>query len=97
MVVRKHERFALNNVAYDGIPIGPATVDVWQAVDGSRVWCARVLVDRGALPAKGRLTGLTLDGRRVSGPCHLGNGVLGPNSRMKQIIELLGEDELHED
>jgi hypothetical protein len=58
---------------------------------------ARVLVDRGALPAQGSLTGLTRDGRRVSGACRLGNGVLGPTSRMKQIIELLGEDELHKD
>ena len=43
-MVQRHQRFALDDVSYAGLPLGNATVDVWQA-DGSPVWCARVLVD----------------------------------------------------
>jgi hypothetical protein len=93
-VVRKHDRFALNDVVYAGIPIGSATVDVWEASDGSRVWCARVFVDLATLPTEGPFAGFTRERGSMSGRCHVGKGVLGPMSRTKQIVELLGEGEL---
>lgn len=95
-MVRRHERFALTDVSYAGVAIGSATVDVWESSAGAVVWCARVLVAIGDLPTNGPFAGMMRDGRLRSGQCHVGNGVLGPMSRSKQIVELLGEGSLQD-
>jgi hypothetical protein len=84
----------MTDASYGGIKIGSATVDIWQASDGSAAWCARILVEMSTLPERGLFAGTTREGRILSGQCRVGNGVLGPSSRTKQIVEILGEGEL---
>ena len=95
-VARNHRRFELLQVTLGDEPIGTATIDCWEDDGGRDQWSARVLMKSGHGSADGQLTGSTRDGRRLSGPIRVAEGMLGPRGPRSVLVELHGTGPLVE-
>jgi hypothetical protein len=93
-VVRKHRRFELVDVTLHEIPIGSATIDVWEDDEGRDQWSARVLMKVGHAMTDGRLIGSTRNGERLSGEVRVADGQLGPRGPRTVLVELHGQGPL---
>ena len=95
-MVRRHRRFELLDVTLGDEPIGRATIDVWEADNGADHWSARVLMKAGHGALDGRLTGLTREGRTLSGEVHVADGQEGPRGARTVLVEMHGQGPLEE-
>lgn len=95
-MVRNHRRFELLQVTLGGAPIGSATVDTWEDQDGESQWSARVLMKIGHGLSDGLLSGLTRDGRALSGQVRVGEDQQGPSGARSVLVELHGRGPLAE-
>jgi hypothetical protein len=92
-VVRRHRRFALDDVTLGGEPVGGATVDAWEDDEGNERWAARLLMPAARAAADGPLAGTTRDGR-VRGDVQVGDNRPGPRSGRVLLVELHGQGPL---
>ena len=82
----RHRRFALRDVTFEGVAVTGATVDTWDAEDGTAQWSAR-LVTRTELPAEeGELAGRTQDGQWLSGHVLIADRHSGPGGRRDVLV-----------
>jgi hypothetical protein len=89
-VTQRHQRFALVDVTFGGVPLSGATVDCWQDTRGQSQWQARVLTKTGPMLETGELSGRTADGRVVSGPATVAEQQVGPGSRRETLVVFHG-------
>lgn len=80
----------------DDEPIGRCTIDAWDDDNGVAQWSARVLMKAGHEKPNGQLSGLTRDGRRLSGPVRFAGDQLGPRGNRMVLGELHGQGALVE-
>lgn len=92
-MTRQHQRFALRDVTFAGIPLPGATMDSWQDDRGGAQWSARV-VTRVAVLDEGELTGRTADGRVVSGHALVADRQIGPGGRRETLVVFHGLGDL---
>jgi hypothetical protein len=92
-VAGRHHRFALLDVSYGGERLPSATLNRWEADDGTVQWNARVLV-RATLEPVGLLVGRLADGRHLSGQARVVGDEPGPRSRGERIVEVRGTGQL---
>ena len=91
----KHQRFALHDVTFAGVPISGATVDWWQDSRGQPQWLARVLTRLCPDVAQGELAGRMADGRVLSGAALIADRQVGPGSRRESLIVFHGSGTLN--
>ena len=91
----RHERFALYDVTFAGLPLPTATVDCWEDAHGSRQWLARVLTRSRLELDDGELSGHTADGRALSGHALVADQQVGPGGARQTLIVLHGSGTLH--
>ena len=96
-MVRRHRRFALDDVTLGGEAVGGATIDAWEDDDGTERWAARLLMKVAQPAADGALAGTTRDGRRVHGDVQVGDNRPGPRSGRVVLVELHGQGPLLDD
>jgi hypothetical protein len=96
-VIRNHRRFALNDVTFDGEPVGGATIDAWQNAAGADCWLARVLMVPSDSRTSGALAGRTRDGRLIGGRVERGATGPSPRARGAALIEWHGVGRLRTD
>ncbi len=94
VVTRRHQRFALFDVTFDGIPLPGATVDCWEDSLGQPQWSARALTRAFPTVEDGELAGRTADGRTLSGHAVVADQQVGPGSRRETLIVFHGSGTL---
>ncbi|HYU49749.1 MAG TPA: hypothetical protein VEO91_07485 [Candidatus Limnocylindria bacterium] len=94
-MARKHRRFALLDVTYDGAPLPGATMDWWEDERGQTQWTARALMPFGTGQDEGELAGKTKDGRTLSGHVLVGSRQMGPSGPRQTLVEFHGSGDLH--
>lgn len=93
-VARQHQRFALKDVTFAGVPLPGATMDSWQDDEEHAHWSARV-VTRVAVLDEGELAGRTAEGRLVSGHAVVADRQVGPGGRRETLVVFHGSGILH--
>lgn len=91
----RHVRFELLDVTIDLLPVGRATIDAWEDDASISRWAARIPMKAGHGSMAGTLTGITRDGRRLSGRVTVGSDVVGPKGG-SVIVDLHGDGPLTE-
>jgi hypothetical protein len=89
-MTQRHQRFALHDVTFAGVPLPSATVDCWQDTRGEPQWQARVLTRTGPIADDGELTGSLADGRVLSGHALVADQQVGPGSRRETLVVFHG-------
>jgi len=93
-VALRHERFALLDVTFAGVPLPSATMDCWNDTNGQPQWVARVLTRSCPVVADGELTGRTASGRALSGHAVVADQQVGSGSRRETLVVFHGAGEL---
>ena len=93
-VALRHERFALHDVTFAGVSLPGATMDCWEDARGQSQWVARVLTRSCPAVEDGELTGLTADGRTLSGHVLVADHQVGPGSRRETLVVFHGSGTL---
>jgi hypothetical protein len=94
-VTQRHQRFALLDVTFAGVPLPSATVDCWHDTRGDPQWQARVLTRGGPIAEVGELAGRTADGRMLSGHALVADQQVGPGSRRETLVVFHGSGTLN--
>lgn len=94
-MTRKHERFALHDVTFAGVPLPGATIDCWNDARGQPQWLARVSTRSCPVVSDGVLSGVTASGRTLSGDAVVADKQVGPGSRRETIVVFHGTGTLN--
>ena len=94
-MTQRHQRFALHDVTFAGVPLPGATMDCWQDSRGQPQWVARVLTRLCPDVEDGELSGRTADGRTLSGRALIADQQVGPGSRRETLIVFHGSGTLN--
>jgi hypothetical protein len=94
-VAVRHQRFALREVTFGGVPLPGATMDCWRDAAGISRWAARIVARTVPAATRGLLVGTRSDGSVVSGEVVVGGTHDAGGSRRETMIELHGEGPLH--
>ena len=92
-VTLRHERFALHDVTFAGIPLPGATMDCWEDTRGHPQWLARVMTRSCPRVAEGELSGRTASGRPLSGHALVADQQVG--DRRQTLVVFHGSGTLH--
>jgi len=90
----RHQRFALLDVSFAGVPFPSATMDCWQDSRGQPQWLARVLTRLHPTVEAGELSGRTADGRTLSGHALVADQQVAPGGRRETLIVFHGSGTL---
>jgi hypothetical protein len=92
--ISDHRRFTLREVTFGGLPVGGATVDVWEDAGGAERWSVRLLMPLAHPLREGVLAGTAVGGQRFSGTVHLADTTAGPRRGREVLAELHGDGPL---
>jgi hypothetical protein len=93
-VARRHQRFALLDVTFEGASLPSATIDCWEDASGQTQWSARVVTRTGPVLDEGELMGRTADGRAISGHVLVAGRQVGAGGRRETLVEFHGSGDL---
>jgi hypothetical protein len=93
-MARRHTRFALRGVTFEGVDLPGATIDAWEDDAGFAQWSARVVTRLRISAEAGNLAGETADGRVFSGPVVVADRQVTAGGRTETLIEFHGAGEL---
>ena len=94
-MAKRHQRFALLDVTFEGASLPSATVDCWEDASGHSQWSARVVTRTGPVLDEGELAGHTADGRVISGHVLVAGRQVGAGGRRETLVEFHGSGDLH--
>lgn len=94
-MAKRHQRFALLGVTFEGTTMPSATVDCWEDATGHAQWSARVVTRTGPDLDEGELAGHTADGRTISGHALVAGRQVGAGGRRETLVEFHGSGDLH--
>ncbi len=94
-MARRHRRFALLDVTFEGASLPSATIDCWEDSTGHAQWSARVVTRTGPILDEGELAGRTADGRTITGHVLVAGRQVGAGGRRETLIEFHGSGDLH--
>ena len=93
-MAKRHRRFALLDVTFEGASLPSATIDCWEDAAGQSQWSARVVTRTGPILDEGELTGRTADGRAISGHALVAGRQVGAGGRRETLVEFHGSGDL---
>lgn len=94
-MARRHQRFALLDVTFEGASLPSATIDCWEDAAGNTQWSARVVTRTGPSLDEGELCGRTADGRSITGHVLVAGRQVGAGGRRETLVEFHGSGDLH--
>ena len=93
-MVSKHERFALHDLTFAGLPVPGATIDRWLDDAGNLQWSARLITRALPVAQAGQIAGLMRDGRRVSGYAVIADRQGQPGGNREHLLVFHGSGDL---